>query len=188
MMSSPLVRYGRSFVTIAMMLALTAYSISGAVAQQALGTGMVALNDAQLAHIRGGFDFPNLTVTFGFQEVTSVNNQVVNNVIVPNMTFSTASANASSETTSNSLLPFSKLGATQPLVFNSLTRTQGQNVTVQFGANGLITTIQNNLNNQLIQNKNTVNLSVSGLTPLLAQGTNNSVLSNALAAAHSFSH
>jgi hypothetical protein len=81
-----------SGVAIAVVFGLTGCTTPEPTQQRASDTTVIALDDSQLGGIRGGFDVaPNLSVTFGFQQITAVNHQVVANVIVPDFTFSPAS-------------------------------------------------------------------------------------------------
>lgn len=87
MTTSSLWRSAASAAILAVPAALSACATPGGGKEAASANAVVALNDTQLGEIRGGFDIsPNLSIDFGFQQTTSVNNQQVSQILVPDMT------------------------------------------------------------------------------------------------------
>jgi hypothetical protein len=87
MTTSSLWRYAASAATMTVLAVLTACGTPERGTEAAQNTAIVALNDTQLGRIRGGFDLsPNLSINFGFQQTTSVNNQQVSQILIPDLT------------------------------------------------------------------------------------------------------
>ncbi len=87
MTTSSLWRSVASAAIMSVLAALSACATPGGRKEVASANTVVALSDTQLGKIRGGFDMsPNLSIDFGFQQTTSVNNQQVSQILVPDMT------------------------------------------------------------------------------------------------------
>ena len=96
--------YGDALAAIALLFTLAACGAPEIGAQRASSQAMVALNDSQLGQIRGGFDLsPNLAVSFGFQQITSIDHQIVSNIVVPTFTFMPSLGHGPDLTALNSL-------------------------------------------------------------------------------------
>lgn len=212
-------RRAAPFVATSILCLLAGCSASGPAERAATGAGtMVALNDTQLGNIRGGFDVsPNLTINFGFQQITSLDNKIISSIVVPNITISPTSGRFSSlnqfaglakqsvkdATTSPLTVPTvvasgaaqtKSVAAAQPQsvataqtqslpanVQSVVASTQGATTVLnQISNGGFATIIGNTADNALIQHLTTIDISISGLTPLLAQGRSNAALVNAL--------
>jgi hypothetical protein len=236
----------RSVGSVATMTALAALSACAAPGREKAAVSpntMVALNDTQLGNIRGGFDMsPNLSVDFGFQQTTSVNNHQVSQILVPDMTIGPWHNGAVNQTgspsnpiytvvpgptaqnstpsgqpivpavvTNNggvgmsskpSLTPTSVVmpsvaiggGSGGGFVSNvqsqvSVAQDQGiTNIMTQLGGGGLTSIIQSSANNALVQQATTINLSISGLMPLLSSQSSNFALNTALALGAALHH
>ncbi len=110
-------RYAASAATMTALAALTACgSPEGgkeAASSVASSTAVVALNDSQLGRIRGGFDIsPNLSINFGFQQTTSVNNQQVSQILIPDLTIGPANNGGGNQTGSPSTSIYSVVSTT----------------------------------------------------------------------------
>jgi hypothetical protein len=80
-------RYPASAAAMTALAVLSACGTPTAGKEAASSTVVVALNDTQLGRIRGGFDVsPNFSINFGFQQTTSVNNQQVSQILIPDLT------------------------------------------------------------------------------------------------------
>jgi hypothetical protein len=78
-----------SGIAIVVVLGLTGCTTPQPAQQRASDTTVIALDDSQLGKIRGGFEVaPNLSVSFGFQQITSLDHQMIASVIIPDFTFS----------------------------------------------------------------------------------------------------
>jgi hypothetical protein len=272
-------RYAASAAIMTALAALTACGAPQSGNEAASSGAVVALNDSQLGRIRGGFDIsPNLSINFGFQQTTSVNNRQVSQILIPDLTIgpsqnggadqpgrssnsiysvvsaapaatgapssqsivptvlannggagtkistpstttvvtpTIATSGGTSGVMTPSVLPGNQAGivssASKPTsvvipsvaaggstgggfgsgVQSQVSVVQNQGVTnimTQLGGGGLTSIIQSNANNALVQQVTTINLAISGLTPLLSVQSSNFALNTALALGAALHH
>ena len=151
-----------------------------------------ALDDAKLSDIRGGFDTSSgVTVNFAFQQATYVNHDLAQSVVIPTLTISpgqgtvaaaglqqlTGGAGMNSSTVVASGTVQTQVGAAnsmvQALVNSGMASAIGSS---RAGNSGVTTTLANTANNQLIQQMNTIDIGVNGLSKLMQQSIPASVL------------
>lgn len=151
-----------------------------------------ALDDTKLSDIRGGYDTSSgVTVNFAFQQATYVNHNLAQNVVIPTLTVSpgqgtvaaaglqqlTGGAGMSSSTLVANGTVQTQVGAAnsmvQALVNSGMASAIGSS---RAGNSGVTTTLANTANNQLIQQMNTIDIGVNGLSKLMQQSLPASVL------------
>jgi hypothetical protein len=151
-----------------------------------------ALDDAKLSDIRGGYDTSSgVTVNFAFQQATYVNHNLAQNVVIPTLTISpgqgtvaaaglqqlTGGAGMNSSTVVANGTVQTQVGAAnsmvQVLVNSGMASAIGSS---RAGNSGVTTTLANTANNQLIQQMNTIDIGVNGLSKLMQQSLPASVL------------
>lgn len=151
-----------------------------------------ALDDAKLSDIRGGYDTSSgVTVNFAFQQATYVNHNLAQSVVIPTLTISpgqgTVAAAGLQQLTGGAGINSSTVvasGAVQTQVSSANSMVQalvnsGMASTIGSagaGNGGVTTTLANTANNQLIQQMNTIDIGVSGLSKLMQQSIPASVL------------
>jgi hypothetical protein len=150
------------------------------------------VSSSTLATMRGGFELPNgLTVNFGFDIATSLANQTDGLPVVQSLNIQ---GTASGSTISGTIITQNQGGTTTvPLTVGSLpislltTANSGQtSVLTSIGSGGLITVISNNAANQLVQHVQTLNVDISGMTRMLSQQAQQSIISRSLNAGTMF--
>ncbi len=158
----------------------------------AVRLGSAALDDAKLSDIRGGYDTSSgVTVNFAFQQATYVNHNLAQNVVIPTLTVSpgqgtvaaaglqqlTGGAGMNSSTIVASGTVQTQVGAAnsmvQALVNSGMASAIGSS---RAGNSGVTTTLANTANNQLIQQMNTIDIGINGLSKLMQQSIPASVL------------
>ena len=169
-----------------------AASRPGASSPTVVRLASAALDDAKLSDIRGGFDTSSgVTVNFAFQQATYVNHDLAQSVVIPTLTISpgqgtvaaaglqqlTGGAGMNSSTVVASGTVQTQVGAAnsmvQALVNSGMASAIGSS---RAGNSGVTTTLANTANNQLIQQMNTIDIGVNGLSKLMQQSIPASVL------------
>jgi hypothetical protein len=171
----------------------------------ALGAG-VALSDARLASIRGGFDLtPQLTVDFAYRQVTTVNGTIIAAVAIPQIHLAFGSATAplalpsiattttpsvgtagSAPPAPNTATPSVPTPLPAPTVtppanlVHSVSSFGGTNVATTFSPSGIATVIANTANNALIQNQIAVDIGTTGMSTLLTGQAHAMMISQAM--------
>lgn len=149
--------------------------------------GVARVGASELGQMRAGFALSNgISVDFGFTSSTFLNGGTTP-VQTLNVTFNGSSSSYSglATITNNGVTQTTNLtsagGVTGVLTSlnNGLTSVQ-----TTLGNTGLTTVITNQANNQIIQQLQTLNLTASGLKPILDQQAAQSILSNGLSAAN----
>ncbi|MDR3505969.1 MAG: hypothetical protein P4L52_06965 [Acidocella sp.] len=144
--------------------------------------GAAQLTPAQLAAIRGGFDInPSLSIDFAFQQIDTVGGIVIQSIMVPTVTLTSAS----------SAIPITVTNGNGSS--NTITPTSGSNITLTSTANSGLTTIvstlggsgisnvvSNQANNALVGVATTMNIAITGMTPWLTQQQINTNIQNSL--------
>ena len=122
--------------------------------------GLKPLSLARLDSLRGGFELaPGLNLSFGFERAVYVNGE-----LVASSRLAISGGNATiSNTPSAAALAAS---STPPQSANSLLVSNGG---ISLGANGIISGVQNTLNNQMIQVRTTIDATLSSMSQLRAQ-------------------
>lgn len=162
----------------------------------------VALDDHDLGEIRGGLSVGSgLIVNFAFQEATFVNHELVQNVVTPTLTVSSASniasAAASAVTGGSSALapgtvvPIGNLSTQLPVnspvtAVQSLVNNGMTSIVSNIGGGGVSNVISNTANNQLVQQMITANIGITGLSQTVQQSVAATVLSRVQAANSQF--
>jgi hypothetical protein len=149
------------------------------------------LNDSQLREVRGGFSTGSgLMVNFSFQEATYVNHNLIQNIVVPTITFPpnavTGAAATASRSTSAPIgnLPTQVQASAPTQAIQSSLNNGLTSVVSNLAAPGVTNTVSNAANNQLIQQVITANIGVTGLSHAIQQNVASTVASR-LAAANS---
>lgn len=121
------------------------------------------VSDDRLASLRGGFEFaPGLNMSFGIERAVFINGELIT---TSRLNSGVGNVSASSAPSSTRLVPTSApLQSGNTLILNN----GGQAVQLR-GTTGLITGVQNSLNNQLIQVRTTIDANLSSLTQLRTQ-------------------
>lgn len=122
------------------------------------------VSDDRLASLRGGFEFaPGLNMSFGIERAVFINGELIT---TSRLNISgVGNVSASSAPSSTRLVPTSALLQSG----NSLILNNGGQAVQLPGTTGLITGVQNSLNNQLIQVRTTIDANLSSLTQLRTQ-------------------
>jgi hypothetical protein len=148
----------------------------------------LALDESSLSTVRGGYDLgAGVTMNFAFQQATYVNHNLAQSVVIPTLTISPGQAGG--PVAVGGIMPPSISSAT--VVANGTVQSQvsvansplqalvnSGMATIVGGSNGgVITTLSNTANNQLIQQMTTVDIGVTGLSKMLQQNVASLVLS-----------
>ncbi|MGP8025433.1 MAG: hypothetical protein ACLPJJ_01760 [Acidocella sp.] len=151
--------------------------------------GAIQLTPAQLANIRGGFDFgPSFSIDFAFQQIDTVNGVVVQSIMVPQVTLTSPSAG----TSSSAGVPITVTNSNGST--NTFTPPSGSNVTLTNSANAGLTSVVSNLggsgisnvisneaNNAMVSVATTANIGITGMSQWLMQQQIHSSIQNSLA-------
>lgn len=129
-------------------------------------SGLQTIPNNQLGEIRGGFEGNGVSVTFGFDIKTFINQNLVQTLSVAPVTIFTQLQNSSSQTVSDpALVDTSTQNSIIPKQITS-TGSSGNTLTTisnSISPSGITELIQNQANNQLVQEIKTYNINVSGL-------------------------
>jgi hypothetical protein len=157
-----------------------------------------------LGNIRGGFELtPNLTINFGFSQIDTLNQSIVQSIIVPTTTLTETQNNATvviSGSGGTSIAQLQMSGADPSITgadsgdTNSPSDTAGttnvqlspSSISITSSANqgqtafltqltnsGITNVVQNEANNQLIQQVTTISIGISGMSQWLSQQRTN---------------
>jgi len=143
-----------------------------AVAPDTLGGRLLALGDAALDNVRGGFDMPdsNLRYSFGIERAVYINGELMASTVLHLQDRGTGSGlgvSAQASAVAN------EAAATLGLIQNG----PGNNFTAQSGPNTVGTVIQNTLDNQKIQSVTTINATVNSIQVMRAMSVQSAVQS-----------
>ncbi|MBB5371989.1 hypothetical protein [Acidocella aromatica] len=143
--------------------------------------GAVQLTSAQLGAIRGGFDIsPSLSIDFAFQQIDTVGGTVIQSIMVPNVTLTSASSAIPITVTngagSNTITPASGSNITLTSTANSGLTT----IVSTLGGSGISNVVSNQANNALVGVATTMNIAITGMTPWLTQQQINTNIQNSL--------
>ena len=136
-----------------------------AAAPNPLGNQLVALGNASLDDIRGGFELPdtNLKLSFGFERAVFVNGELVASTVLNVKDLQWASAGVSGATQPQ-VLPSAATAGAVGVIQNGM----GNSIPAQISANVSGTVIQNTLDNQSIQTITTINAAINSVQVLRA--------------------
>jgi hypothetical protein len=146
-----------------------------------------ALDDRRLSEVRGGFETSSgVVLNFAFQQATYVNHQLVESIVVPTMTISPSSlgglgaaSQAAAALSGATVLPNgtvqAQVSAAAPVI-QALVNSGMTSIVSTLGNGGLTSVISNAANNQLIQQMNTLNIGVTGLSNMIQQSVASTVL------------
>lgn len=139
------------------------------------------LASSALADIRGGFELtPSLTINFGFSQIASIGQNVVQSIIVPMMTVTNGQTNVTPEISDGSNTNVQRSGS---MISITSTADQGQTTFLtQLANSGVTNMIQNQANNKLIQQATTMHIGISGMSQWLSQQRENSGIVNSFSA------
>jgi hypothetical protein len=178
--------------TVAAAVSRPAVSRPAASSPTVVRLASAALDDAKLSDVRGGYDTSSgVTVNFAFQQATYVNHNLAQSVVIPTLTISpgqgtvaaaglqqlTGGTGMNSSTVVANGTVQTQVGAAnsmvQALVNSGMASAIGSS---RAGNSGVTTTLANTANNQLIQQMNTIDIGVNGLSKLMQQSIPASVL------------
>ena len=161
----------------------------------------VALDDQELGGIRGGLSIGSgLLLNFAFQELTFVNHNLTQNIVIPTITVSPGSTTASvagvtvpgagvSNFSPNSVAGVGNLAtpvSSPALAVQSILNSGMTQVVSSIGGGGVTNLISNTANNQVVQQLITANINISGLSQTVQQSVASTVLSRVQAATSQF--
>jgi len=153
---------------------------AGAAAAFIAGAGLkqYAMTNDQLGNVRGGFYTNGVALSFGFQQLTTVNGQVVQSILVPTTTITNGvtlpvyvTGQTSWKTTATDTPT-----TTTPEVTVTTTANNGQTaIQTVLSGGSVVSSISNTANNQLITQATTENINLGGLAASVAaaQAINN---------------
>jgi hypothetical protein len=146
------------------------------------------VDSRDLGSVQGGFALPSgLDVSFGFDIATSVGGAVVQQLTVPttNLTTGVTQSVPMSVTSAGNNFSISlPVGSSSSVSVTSLTNSGLTAVTTALGAGGVTSLLQNRANNQVLQQVNTFNLSITGMSQMLAQRVTQNMVGVALGSAN----
>jgi len=151
--------------------------------------GAIQLTPAQLANIRGGFDFgPNFSMNFAFQQIDTVNGVVIQSIMVPQVTLTSPSDGGTSHWAGVPITVTNSDGSK-----NTFTPPPGSNVTLtnsvnagmttvvsNLGGSGISNVISNEANNAMASVTTTANIGITGMSQWLMQQQIHSSIQNSL--------
>ena len=166
------------------------------------GLKQYAMTNDQLGNVRGGFYTNGVQLSFGFQQLTSVNGKVVQSILVPNTDITSGApitayvmgGSVSLTTTPNVHGTYGTSSASvsgyvySPSYYTKGSSVTSSNIVVSTGANNgataiqtvlsggaIVSSISNTANNQVIDQATTENINLSGLSASVAaaQAINN---------------
>ncbi len=137
-----------------------------------LADRVLALGDASLDEVRGGFDVPgsHLTYTFGIERAVFINGELVARTVLKLQDLGTVAGRGAPV---QELTGVNGAAATVDVIQNG----PGNNFTAQVGPNMVGTVIQNTLDNQKIQQVTTINATVNSLQMMRAMSVQSAVQS-----------
>ena len=137
-----------------------------------LASRVLALGDASLDEVRGGFDVPgsHLTYTFGIERAVFINGELVARTVLKLQDLGTVAGRGAPV---QELTGVNGAAATVDVIQNG----PGNNFTAQVGPNMVGTVIQNTLDNQKIQHVTTINATVNSLQMMRAMSVQSAVQS-----------
>lgn len=132
----------------------------------------LALGDASLDEVRGGFDVPgsNLKYSFGIERAVFINGELIARTVLRLQDLGTVTGRG---------VPAQELTALNgaPATLDVIQRGEGNNFTTQVGPDMVGTVIQNTMDNQKIQHVTTINASVNSMQVLRAMSVQSAVQS-----------
>ena len=142
------------------------------------GLKQYAMSNDQLGNVRGGFYTNGVQLSFGFQQLTSVNGTVVQSILVPvtsitnGVTIPVYVTGQTSWTTTAT----ETYGTTTPGITVSTIGNKGQTaIQTVLSGGSIVSSISNTANSQLIDQTTTENINLGGLSASIAaaQAINN---------------
>jgi hypothetical protein len=152
-----------------------------------------AVDPQELGRMRGGFALPDgVSLAFGFDLATSVNGELLQRVNLPLTQITTGfgvSVPLSVTVGSDSYSLGLPMGAgSAPISIVSLTNEGLTSVTTVLGGGGVFSMLQNQANNQVLQQTRVFDVSITGMSQLLAEQARQTLVGNALAAGALLKH
>jgi len=148
------------------------------------------VSDGNLASTRGGFALPNgLTLNFGFEITTAINNTIVQSLKITPTQISSShpTANVSISTINGSQNQILNFGQQNTSIQSIVSTNNGlTSIATTLGNSGVTGLISNQANGQLIQQIKTLNIDISGISNMITRQASQSMLSTALAARNYF--
>lgn len=139
------------------------------------------LASSTLANIRGGFELtPSLTLNFGFSQINSIGQNVVQSIIVPMTTLTNVQTNITPEISGGGNTNIQQSGS---MISITSTADQGQTrFLTQLANEGVTNLVQNQANNKLIQQATIMHIEISGMSQWLSQQRANAGMFNGFSA------
>jgi hypothetical protein len=140
----------------------------------ALGLANAVIATGELGTIRGGFDIsPALSISFGFQQIDTVNGIVVQSILVPT-TFLTGAALPVTVSDAGGTTTYTP-PAGSSVTFSSISNGGQTVISTVLGA-GVQNLVTNQANNALIGLATTMTVGVTGMSQMLTQARSLSIL------------
>jgi hypothetical protein len=126
------------------------------------------LASGTLANIRGGFEVtPSLTINFGFSQIDTIGQKIVQSIIMPITTLTNGQTNVTPQISGGSTTSVQQNGSVISITSEG---DQGQTtILTELANDGVTNLIQNQANDKLIQQTTTMYIGVSGMSSWLSQ-------------------